>query len=368
MASHELRLWTRSFSQADGSNDDNVFRNVSLITIGEAKGHNCQIDETTLQQLLACSERFRNGVRANLGHFTGVENSFGHITNIRVDGDKLLGDLNLFTEHPNYKLTKKQIQTIPDTMGFSVYFNGPDEVKMIPDADGKEVPVNFARCTELYSSDLVPEPAANPSGVFEKGKPESITVDKSKKSMAEKTDESPDIKSIMKECMGDMLKEHSDHMEKMSTRMDEITKKIEEIGKNDTTIKDKDSGLEDNKEKDKDESPDAMESRITEKLLKAFTDQKKSPPASATSSVSGDDKSPAKKDEPTFKIFHEAYRAQRALGKNKSESLTLARKENFELYKAYCVAQENGESWTREPLDAKDPKRLQQMIETGKLI
>jgi len=123
------RIFSRSFSQADVARGDDLIPNVSLITVGDAKGHNCQIDATTLQQLLECSKRFKNGVRANLGHFTGMENSFGHITNLHIAGDKLVGDLNLFSEHSEYSLIKRNIHTIPDTFGFSVFFDGPDEEK-----------------------------------------------------------------------------------------------------------------------------------------------------------------------------------------------------------------------------------------------
>jgi hypothetical protein len=69
-----------------------------------------------------------------------------------------------------------------------------------------------------------------------------------------------------------------------------------------------------------------------------------------------------------FKRFHDAYRAQRALGLTKILALERAKRENSTLYKAYCIGQENGEAWTREPLDAKDPVRLAQIIQTGRLI
>jgi hypothetical protein len=70
----------------------------------------------------------------------------------------------------------------------------------------------------------------------------------------------------------------------------------------------------------------------------------------------------------TFKTFHDAYRAERARGLTKIMSLERAKRDHFDLYKKYCIGQENHEAWTREPLDAKDPVRLAQIINTGRLI
>jgi hypothetical protein len=69
-----------------------------------------------------------------------------------------------------------------------------------------------------------------------------------------------------------------------------------------------------------------------------------------------------------FKKFHDAYRAQRAIGLPKIMSLEIAKRENWSLYVAYCAAQERGETWTREPLDAPDAVRVAKIKATGRLI
>jgi hypothetical protein len=61
---------------------------------------------------------------------------------------------------------------MPDTFGLSISFTGEHE-----ESDNDIV---FARCTEIYSADLVDAPAANPTGLF------SVKVDSEKKAMDEK--------------------------------------------------------------------------------------------------------------------------------------------------------------------------------------
>jgi hypothetical protein len=135
-------------------------KGVSLITEGKAKGHELMIDSETLKQLECAFNEVKNpGVKAKLNHRSGVEAVFGYISNVRVEGPKLLGDLNMLKAHRDYAQTMEQIQTMPSQIGFSVAFQG----KGHPDASGQKV----ARCKDLISVDLVPEPAANPTGLFE---------------------------------------------------------------------------------------------------------------------------------------------------------------------------------------------------------
>jgi hypothetical protein len=54
-----------------------------------------------------------------------------------------------------------------------------------------------------------------------------------------------------------------------------------------------------------------------------------------------------------FARIHDAFRYYRAKGLSKIEALQTVRQFHPELNRAYCIAQENGEAWTREPLDTK---------------
>lgn len=140
--------------------DKGVVKGVSLITEGTAKGHQLQIDSETLKQLETAFNDVKNpGVKAKLNHRSGVEAVFGYITNARVEGPKLLGDLNMLKAHKDFDQTLEQIETMPSQIGFSVAFQG--EKKQT------EAGTPVARCKDLISVDLVPEPAANPTGMFE---------------------------------------------------------------------------------------------------------------------------------------------------------------------------------------------------------
>ena len=94
--------------------DKGVVKGVSLITEGRAKGHNLEIDSETLKQLESAFNDVKNpGVKAKLNHRSGVEAVFGYITNARVEGPKLLGDLNMLKSHNDYNQTMEQIETMP---------------------------------------------------------------------------------------------------------------------------------------------------------------------------------------------------------------------------------------------------------------
>lgn len=143
---------------------------VSVITEGPAKGHfkfdsNDQpvpvfVDSTTLEQVMACAQTYAGGLRVNAGHFTGVLEAAGFLSSYRVDGQQLRADMTLFPTFEKFAHLCSLIVTIPDTFGLSIDFSGPSEFR-----DGKA----FARCTEIYSADLVPVPAANDRGLFGAG-------------------------------------------------------------------------------------------------------------------------------------------------------------------------------------------------------
>jgi hypothetical protein len=94
-----------------------------------------------------------------LDHSGGAGDIVGYIDALRIDGDKLLGDLHLLQSSPHRSYILEIAQRIPDTFGLSIAFSGPSEKS----ADGLKT---LQRCSEIYSVDLVSEPAANPSGFF----------------------------------------------------------------------------------------------------------------------------------------------------------------------------------------------------------
>jgi len=134
-----------------------VIEGVSIISIGEAKGHGLYVDEQTLMEVKTCAESYKGGVKVNLDHGAGIKDIVGFVNNFRIVGSQLLGDLNLLETSPMRDYVLEISSKLPDTFGISIAFTGP-----IREVDG----MDFASCTELYSADLVQTPAANATGLF----------------------------------------------------------------------------------------------------------------------------------------------------------------------------------------------------------
>jgi hypothetical protein len=128
-------------------------RNVSILTAGEAKGHNLLIDETTLVQALQVAQTMGR-IKVTNGHGAQqVMDILGFVDNFHIEGDRLLGDLTLLSsEKANY--VASLAAAMPDQFGLSLTFSGvPDDVR------GER----YARVTEIYDVSVVATPAANAS-------------------------------------------------------------------------------------------------------------------------------------------------------------------------------------------------------------
>jgi hypothetical protein len=160
-----------------------VIEAVSIISIGEAKGHGLYVDAQTLREVKACAETYAGGVKVNLDHGAGIKDIIGFVDNFRIIGEKLLGDLNLLQNADRRAYVLEIAEKLPDTFGISIAFSGP-----VREIGGK----SFASCEELYSADLVQTPAANPTGLFSF---EAKSVDKISKQM----EDAPNIEIEPKE-------------------------------------------------------------------------------------------------------------------------------------------------------------------------
>jgi hypothetical protein len=148
-----------------------VIEGVSIISVGEAKGHGLYVDAQTLREVKACAETYAGGVKVNLDHGAGIKDIIGFVDNFRIVGEKLLGNLNLLQNADRRAYVLEIAEKLPDTFGISIAFSGP-----VREEGGKR----FASCEELYSADLVQTPAANPTGLFSF---EAKSVDKISKQM-----------------------------------------------------------------------------------------------------------------------------------------------------------------------------------------
>jgi hypothetical protein len=150
-----------TFAASTGAIDTEagVIRGVSLITKGPALGHGVMIDDKTLEQVKSAAEQYAGGLKVKLDHSGGAGDIVGYIDALRIDGEKLLGDLHLLQNSPHRAYILEIAQRIPDTFGLSIAFSGPSE-------KSSDKLTTLQRCSEIYSVDLVSEPAANPSGFF----------------------------------------------------------------------------------------------------------------------------------------------------------------------------------------------------------
>jgi hypothetical protein len=161
-----------------------IIEGVSVISVGEAKGHGLFVDRITLQEVKACAESYAGGVKVNLDHGAGIRDIVGFCDNFRIIGEKLVADLNLLKNAERKDYVLEIAEKLPDTFGISIAFSGP-----VREIDGKR----FASCEELYSADLVQTPAANPTGLFSF---EAKAVDKNLTNME---DEKTQAEEIVKE-------------------------------------------------------------------------------------------------------------------------------------------------------------------------
>jgi hypothetical protein len=154
---------TITFAVAAGRIDAEagVIRGVSLISEGPALGHGVMVDARTLEQVKAAAEQYEGGLKVKLDHNSGAGDIIGYVDGLRIEGKKLLGDLNLLQNSPHRGYVLEIAEKIPDTFGLSIAFSGPVEMS----GDKKTM---LQRCTEIYSVDLVSEPAANAEGLFER--------------------------------------------------------------------------------------------------------------------------------------------------------------------------------------------------------
>ena len=150
-------------------------RGVSVATKGEAKGHGIFLDDTTLDTLLSAATNRAGGVPVKMDHGTGMWHMVGKLVDFRKDGESLRADLQLVKSHEAFNRIVEMSETMAENFGLSASFERTDE-----EIGGKK----FARCHQLYSVDLVDQPAANPNGLFQ------TSVDSQEKGMADAKTES----------------------------------------------------------------------------------------------------------------------------------------------------------------------------------
>jgi hypothetical protein len=95
---------------------------VSILEVGEAKGHDLFVDKVSLQTALKLMTEARNGIKVKINHGSGLESVVAFARNPRIEGEKLVADLRLLRNSPHYGLIKEMASEAPDQFGVSLAF------------------------------------------------------------------------------------------------------------------------------------------------------------------------------------------------------------------------------------------------------
>ena len=133
----------------------NKLPSVSILTVGEAKGHDLLIDQTSLEQALAVAQTMKR-IKVTMGHGAQVDGILGYIDGFVIKGDRLMGDLTLFST-TQAQFVQHLATVLPEGFGLSLTFSG------VPAEMGGN---RYARVDEIFDISVVSTPAANSAGLF----------------------------------------------------------------------------------------------------------------------------------------------------------------------------------------------------------
>lgn len=176
-----------------------TIKGVSVITEGNAKGHGLVVDATTLEQVRTAAAAFTGGLKVKMDHGSGAADIVGVLRNFTTAGKALRADLHLLQTSPHRAYLLELASTAPQSFGLSISFSGQSETRGA---------VKFARCSEIYSADIVDEPAANPTGLFS-SKP-ALTDQKFEDLIAHRRAEGDDLADAIRFCIDHHPAAHAD--------------------------------------------------------------------------------------------------------------------------------------------------------------
>ena len=139
--------------------ENGIIRSVSLMEIGDAKGHfdkkgrQVIIDTVTLQQVFSACNKL-GSIKVKADHGSGVFEIVGWADNFALKADKVCADVHIYESEPNRKRLFEIAEKNPTHMGVSMEFTGEDK----PSGS-----TSMSRCDAVYAAALVDDPAANSS-------------------------------------------------------------------------------------------------------------------------------------------------------------------------------------------------------------
>ncbi|NBQ48723.1 MAG: hypothetical protein EBU33_09775, partial [Sphingobacteriia bacterium] len=137
---------------------DGIILGVCVMEKGEAKGHNLQIDDKSLDQFLQLASERKDGVKVRFGadHNAGASDINGALKNFRREGDRIRADLHLLKTDKNYSKIIEMAEMLPNEFGLSASTTAGEELI------GHD---RYVRFTEIFCVDIVSNPAAT-KGLF----------------------------------------------------------------------------------------------------------------------------------------------------------------------------------------------------------
>jgi hypothetical protein len=155
-----------------------VIKGFSVISLGEAQGHNLEIDHETLSLVVRHGNAKENGIKSRFGH-PNMSNSpigtyLGRVKNFRLDDERVRADLHISDaafESPKGDLgtyVEKLAETDPEMFGSSIVFPIKDKEPNEGETGIKDESGDFmdlARPTVLSGVDIVDDPATG-DGMF----------------------------------------------------------------------------------------------------------------------------------------------------------------------------------------------------------
>lgn len=192
----ELESEELAVDPVGGDRKSGLIRGASLIAQGEALGHYAWIDRETLIQVAEFGNQSNKGVKVRFTHPSlsgdGLGSFLGRAKNLRVDGEKVLGDVHFSPasrQTPDGDLGEYVMGLAdddPESFGMSIVFEHDRQAEKefireneVIDEEGypefvspdpkNEKNYRHVRLRALFAVDFVDEPAANPEGLFHQG-------------------------------------------------------------------------------------------------------------------------------------------------------------------------------------------------------
>lgn len=168
-----------------------IIRNVSVITRGEALGHDGWVDRQFVSDVASAINATETGIKARFTHpglsADGLGTQVGKLKSARFAQDQTFADLHIIpsahnTPDGNLAEYVSQLATdAPEDFGLSIVFDTDLDAQaafvrehtfngrfVSPDENNKNNLDHF-RLASLRAGDVVDEPAANPGGMFYRG-------------------------------------------------------------------------------------------------------------------------------------------------------------------------------------------------------